>query len=119
MGVPRLVHDPEQKAVAREQRREPTSSEARLWTVLRASGLEVRFRRQAWVLGQLVSFWCPARKLVIWLDAAAPDPEWLDMATRAYGITVLQVEPKLVVDSLRLVVSRIAESIRRIEARNP
>ncbi|MFM5588696.1 endonuclease domain-containing protein [Aeromonas rivipollensis] len=52
----------------REQRGNPTATERRLWQVLRAGQLGVKFRRQQGIGPYIADFYCPERLLVIEVD---------------------------------------------------
>lgn len=52
----------------REQRGNPTAPERRLWQVLRAGQLGVKFRRQQGIGPYIADFYCPERLLVIEVD---------------------------------------------------
>ncbi|MCO4202628.1 endonuclease domain-containing protein [Aeromonas taiwanensis] len=52
----------------REQRGNPTEPERRLWQVLRAGQLGVKFRRQQGIGPYIADFYCPERLLVIEVD---------------------------------------------------
>ncbi|MFQ2094334.1 endonuclease domain-containing protein [Aeromonas taiwanensis] len=52
----------------REQRGNPTEPEWRLWHVLRAGQLGVKFRRQQGIGPYIADFYCPERLLVIEVD---------------------------------------------------
>ncbi|MEZ6930065.1 endonuclease domain-containing protein [Aeromonas sp. S16(2024)] len=52
----------------REQRGNSTAPERRLWQVLRAGQLGVKFRRQQGIGPYIADFYCPERLLVIEVD---------------------------------------------------
>ena len=52
----------------REQRGNPTEPEQRLWQLLRAGQLGVKFRRQQGIGPYIADFYCPERLLVIEVD---------------------------------------------------
>lgn len=53
---------------ARKLRRNATQSEEILWNEIKDRKLGVKFRFQAPILGWIVDFWCPSKKLIIELD---------------------------------------------------
>ena len=59
---------PWKKSAARKLRSKPTESESILWERLRKKQLGVGFRRQVVILGWIVDFYCPSKKLVIEVD---------------------------------------------------
>jgi very-short-patch-repair endonuclease len=58
----------EQYDFAHKLRREPTTSEAKLWQKLRANQLGVKFRRQHLIGQYIVDFYCNELKLIIEID---------------------------------------------------
>jgi very-short-patch-repair endonuclease len=79
---------------AREMRQSPTFTEAIMWKHLRARRLgRLKFRRQAIILGWIVDFYCPERKLVVEIDGNGHDPHAdsrRDTVMRDKGLTVLR-----------------------------
>jgi very-short-patch-repair endonuclease len=59
----------EKRALARQFRREPTSSEQRAWQLLRNRRcLGLKFRRQQVIRGYIVDFYCAELRLVVEID---------------------------------------------------
>ena len=58
---------------ARQQRRNMSPPEVKLWTLLRRSPSGVRFRRQHPIGPYVADFYCPAAKLVIEVDGRIHD----------------------------------------------
>jgi very-short-patch-repair endonuclease len=56
------------KEFARKLRSNPTPSEERLWSYLRATKLGYKFNRQAIIFGYIADFWCPEKQLVVEVD---------------------------------------------------
>ncbi len=54
--------------VARKLRNNPTEAEKKLWAMIRADQLGVRFRRQYTIKPYIADFACPAVKLIIEVD---------------------------------------------------
>lgn len=66
---PALAH--KMQEVARQLRKSPTPSEAKLWSVIRAKQLDGRkFRRQVSIGAFVVDFYCWSEKLVIEVDGS-------------------------------------------------
>lgn len=76
---------------ARELRRNMTPCEQVIWEQVRKTRLGVRARRQAIILGWIVDFYFPSRKLVVEIDGECPHPRSAtkDASLRAKGFTVL------------------------------
>ena len=60
----------ELKERAREMRKEPTPTEAKMWQLLRGNQLGVKFRRQHSIDRYIVDFICLTNKLIVELDGA-------------------------------------------------
>jgi very-short-patch-repair endonuclease len=60
---------------ARANRRNPTSAESRMWSLLRDRRLRYKFRRQHPICKYVVDFACPAIHLVIEVDGASHDTD--------------------------------------------
>ena len=58
----------EQKEFARKLRREQTEAENKLWEIVRAKKLGVKFRRQQVIDSFIVDFYCPEKRLIIEID---------------------------------------------------
>jgi very-short-patch-repair endonuclease len=93
----------------------PTTSEARLWSVLRCRQLHgVAFRRQVVVGPYIVDFLAPEAKLVVEVDGSchagrARQDARRDAELRELGYRVLRLPAELVMREL-------AEAVARIEA---
>jgi very-short-patch-repair endonuclease len=60
---------------ARANRRNPTSAESRMWSLLRDRRLRYKFRRQHPIGRYVVDFACPAIHLVIEVDGPSHDTD--------------------------------------------
>jgi very-short-patch-repair endonuclease len=81
---------------AKQQRRNMSVPEVRLWALLRRSPGDVKFRRQHPIGPYVADFYCPAAKLVIEVDGLIHDftverDEARDRYMRGLGLTVLRV----------------------------
>jgi guanylate kinase len=108
---------------AKRMRNNPTAEESVMWKYLRCDGAGVKFRRQAPMLGWIVDFWCPSRRLVVEIDGGYHEtPErqakdaLRDERMREMGVTVLRIpnadvrsNPQAVFDLVR----RTAAGLRR------
>ena len=80
---------------ARELRKQPTSSESKLWLALRSAQLGVSFRRQRPIGPYVVDFYAPVAHLVVEVDGDTHAGEMADEYDRsrdqylaAHGLTV-------------------------------
>jgi adenine-specific DNA-methyltransferase len=121
MVAERLPVQPDLKARlverAREFRKEPTASEATLWTLLRGGRLGVRFRRQQPIGPFVVDFFCPSHRPIVEVDgpvhAAQPDQDQERQSLlEACGYRVLRFASDEVERDLDLVVSQISAVLR-------
>jgi very-short-patch-repair endonuclease len=95
-----MKHDPDSVRRARESRKDQTSAEAKLWSLLRNRRLIKRkFRRQYSIGPWVADFACPAIKLVIEVDGPSHDTEdqqaWDEMKTeylRTSGWRVIRIK---------------------------
>jgi very-short-patch-repair endonuclease len=95
-----MKHDPDSVRRARESRRDQTSAEAKLWTLLRNRRLIARkFRRQYPIGSWVADFACPAIKLAIEVDGPSHDAEdqqaWDEMKTeylRTSGWRIIRIK---------------------------
>jgi very-short-patch-repair endonuclease len=98
---------PEKVVWARRMRKNPTTSEARLWKALRGKRLGgLGFRRQHIILGWIVDFYCPAVGLAVEVDGSShegrsDEDKHRDKAMRSLGIRVLRIPAGLVIWDLR------------------
>src|SRR4051794_39683786 len=81
---------------AKQQRRNMSPPEVRLWALLRRSAAGVSFRRQHPVGPYVADFYCPAAKLVIEIDGSTHDftvtrDEKRDDYMRALGLNILRI----------------------------
>ena len=77
----------ELKERAREMRKEPTPTEAKMWQLLRGNQLGVKFRRQHSIDRYIVDFICLTHKLIVELDGPGhlePDQADYDNGRTAY-----------------------------------
>ncbi len=97
---------------ARANRRNPTSAEARMWSLLRDRRLAYKFRRQHQIGGYVVDFACPAIHLIIEVDGpshATPEQRAFDEArTEALRLAGWRV--------LRMPNERVYHSLGEVEA---
>ncbi len=113
------------RAFARQLRRDQTDAEARLWARLRNRALGPKFRRQVPFGPFVLDLWCAERKLANELDGAhhlepeqrARDAErtaWLE----ARGVRVIRFPDNEVLLETDAVVQRIADVLEEL-ARSP
>ena len=113
---PTDIHNlPEVAKYRRNLRTNLTPAEARLWTLLKGSGLDGRkFRRQHSVGRYILDFYCPSEKLAVELDGEGhftlPAVSY-DANRRRYlercGIRVIRFENELVFRSEEWVLDQI------------
>lgn len=119
--MPSDLHNrPELKIIRQALRKNATSAEALLWTMLKGKQLRGRkFRRQHSIGNYIVDFYCPSEQLVVELDGA----HHLKIEGRLYderrdeflageGIRVLRLENKSVFEFPELVLEWIAGMFR-------
>ena len=108
---------------ARQMRRLPTGSEARLFEALRSGKLGVRFRRQVPVCGRfIVDLLAPALRLVVEVDGGyheqrRPADERRDRVLARAGYRVLRVDAELVLRDLPAVVALVLRAIEELRLR--
>jgi len=98
--------------LARNMRREMTTTEAMLWARLRRNGLGINFRRQQIVDGFIADFYCHAAALVVEVDGPTHDAKYdaeRDQIFAAHGITVLRFTNKEVYTKIGFVLSRLRQ----------
>ena len=88
---------------AKQQRRNMSLPEVKLWALLRRSPGGVKFKRQYPVGRYVADFYCPAAKLVIEIDGSSHDfsiecDERRDDYMRAMGLSVLRVPARDVLE---------------------
>lgn len=98
----------------REQRGNPTEPERRLWQLLRAGQLGVKFRRQQSIGPYIADFYCPERLLMIEVDGDSHFDErglshdkQRDAYMAALSLTVLRFSNREVMQNLPGVVVSI------------
>ncbi|MGS3142972.1 endonuclease domain-containing protein [Aeromonas sanarellii] len=98
----------------REQRGNPTEPERRLWQLLRAGQLGVKFRRQQGIGPYIADFYCPERLLMIEVDGDSHFDErglshdkQRDAYMAALSLTVLRFSNREVMQNLPGVVVSI------------
>ncbi len=92
-------------AFAREQRRQPTRAEKRLWNALRNRQLGQKFRRQHPIGDFVLDFYCARAALAIEIDGPAHarqsrSDEWRDAQLKRIGIRVLRLPEEQVNSNL-------------------
>ncbi|MFC7669717.1 endonuclease domain-containing protein [Hymenobacter humi] len=107
------------KAYARENRKQPTPAEQKLWQYLRASKLGAKFRRQHAINFFIVDFICLEAKLIIELDGeihATPDQSEYDVGRtftlKELGYRELRFTNQQVLNQLDEVLATIAENLK-------
>jgi very-short-patch-repair endonuclease len=111
--------DPRLLAFAKQMRREPTSAEARLWSVLRAGRLDgVKFVHQTVTPGAIPDFVARSRKLVVEVDGDAHDFTAVRDTARtaqfeADGYRVLRFKNSDVMQHLEGVVAEIRQALQQ------
>ena len=116
---------------AKELRANPTPAERALWPYLRARQLGLRITRQALILGYIVDFWCPNKRLAIEIDGASHNgrDQYDAKRTKAlneHGITVMRFtndevlsDPQNVICSIIKVLSVLKSNVPRKIDREP
>ena len=103
---------------ARRLHREQTDAEKKLWSRLRAKGLEqFRFRRQFAIGNFIADFACPEAKLVIELDGGhhldqTAKDEWRTNLIAQHGFRVIRFWDHDVLAGIDDVIERIAAVLR-------
>ena len=114
-----MKHDPDSVRRARESRKNQTSAEEKLWSLLRNRRLISRkFRRQHPIGPWVADFACPAIKLVIEVDGPSHDTEdqqaWDEMKTeylRTSSWRVIRIKNADIYQALGEVAARIIREI--------
>jgi very-short-patch-repair endonuclease len=114
-----MKHDPDSVRRARDNRKKQTSTEAKLWSLLRNRRLIKRkFRREYPIGPWLADFACPAIKLAIEVDGPSHDKEeqkaWDEMKTeylRTSGWRVIRIKNVDIYQALGEVEARIIAEI--------
>jgi very-short-patch-repair endonuclease len=111
------------EARAREMRRAPTSSEARLFEAVRGGRLGVTFRRQVPLAGRFIAdLYAAEVRLVVEVDGGyhaerARADARRDRAMARLGVSVLRVSAALVMDDLEAAVERVLLEVARLAGR--
>jgi very-short-patch-repair endonuclease len=110
---------PEKFAFAQKMRDLPTPAEAFLWSRLRllrkSHGL--KFNRQAVLLGWIVDFWCPSKKLIIEVDGLYHDNRRSEDRERAgklvlgTGATLLRFKNDSVLREVDVIIEIIVDYV--------
>lgn len=108
---------PEKVKWAREMRRNPSESEAKLWEELKSKRLGARFRRQAVMFGWIADFYCAGARLVVEVDGSShvdrKERDALrDRVLSEKGFATLRVKAEDVLDDLPGVVARIRAAMK-------
>jgi very-short-patch-repair endonuclease len=118
-GIPRQRTAPVKVERAKELRRNMTEAERLLWHHVRGNRLNgLHFYRQYVVAGFIVDFYCPAARVVVEVDGSIhtqqveSDAE-RDQVLAGWGLHVLRVTNDEVMQSLTLVLERIAAACVR------
>ena len=109
------------KEERRRLRSNMTSSEARLWSLLKSRQLKGRkFRRQHSIGSFIVDFYCPEEKLVVELDghyhftpSALIQDQKRDKYLGELGLTVLRFENKDLLQSMEPVLEEITSHFKQ------
>jgi len=103
---------------AREQRKDMTSAEKRLWQVLRRKKLGMKFRRQHPINRFIADFYCHEAKLVIEVDGGYhedDDQREYDIGRTAelkeFGILVVRFTNEEVEQDLEVVIQKIRDCL--------
>jgi BirA family biotin operon repressor/biotin-[acetyl-CoA-carboxylase] ligase len=114
----------EKVAFAREQRREPTEGERRLWRRLRDHQLGVKFRRQHPLGDFVLDFYCAEMGLVVEVDGSAHTAqseydEWRDAALAGYGLHVMRFHEQQVLSRVDQVLEEICRRLACLTPQPP
>jgi very-short-patch-repair endonuclease len=122
---PRLEVSPEIQrkmlGLAREFRKEPTSSEDILWQALRGKKLDgIKFRRQQPVGYFVVDFYNSVYRLVVEVDGLIHESQQEADASRQQileelGLTVLRIKAEVVEKNLPMTLNLIRDRIQQIQ----
>lgn len=97
---------------ARDMRKNPTATEKIMWEKVRRNRLGVSIRRQAIILGYIVDFWCPSKRLVIEIDGEIHETQKeydkrRDKIISSLDIKILRFTNKQILTDLYSVISEI------------
>ena len=109
---------PDKLAFAREQRRQPTGAEDRLWQALRGNALGVRFRRQHPVADFVLDFYCEKHRLAVEVDGPTHDrtdtyDRWRDSELARIDIRTLRLQAEDVDNHVAAALEAIKQAIRQ------
>jgi leucyl-tRNA synthetase len=110
----------EKLGYARQMRKAPTKAEAIMWEKVRRNKLGYSIRRQAIILGFIVDFYCPQRRLVIELDGPIHESRKeydraRDAAIGSLGIRIVRFKNSEVLTNLFGVMQEIARLLATYE----
>ncbi|MDD4179952.1 MAG: DUF559 domain-containing protein [Candidatus Margulisbacteria bacterium] len=106
------------KQFARQLRKDQTSTEEKVWDILRDRRLfNLKFRRQHVIEGFVVDFYCPEHKLVIEIDGGIHNKQKDYDQLRQEEIeskfnTVIRVRNEEIKDNCVALIGKIKEAIR-------
>jgi very-short-patch-repair endonuclease len=97
---------------AREQRKQPSPGEQRLWQALRNRGIGVRFRRQHPIQNYVLDFYCAEAKLALEVDGSGHEEQRgydrnRDEDLASWGIRTIRFEHTQVMGDLQEVLRKI------------
>lgn len=107
------IHTKIEKIIfAQQMRKRPTRTEKIIWEIVRGKKLGFSIRRQHIILGYIVDFYCPAKRLAIELDGGVHKNQVeydkkRDIAISSLGIKVLRFDNKQVLHDLGSVILKI------------
>ncbi len=104
------------RTAARENRKNPTRAERKLWTAIKGDRLGVTFRRQHSIGIFIVDFYCAEKDLVIEVDGPIHDFQVQEDATRQEfleqkGLTVIRFRNDEVLGDLNGVLAMIQRAL--------
>jgi len=105
---------------ARKLRRSPTPEEKMVWNYLKGRKTGFSFRRQSVMLGWIVDFWCPSRRIAIEIDGCHHQTQsglfndgMRDAQLSDLGAYVLRIPNSRVRTDLSSVISEITAACRK------
>ncbi|MGZ9166376.1 MAG: endonuclease domain-containing protein [Anaerolineales bacterium] len=125
-NYPRLQDNPQLRRrmteIARDFRKEPTKSEAKLWQALRGKKLDgIKFRRQQPVGPFIVDFYNSVYRLVIEIDGSIHDSQFEADKNRQnileeLGLNILRISAELVEKDVSSVLEIIRMKIKELQS---
>jgi very-short-patch-repair endonuclease len=125
-NYPRLQDNPQLRRrmteIARDFRKQPTKSEAKLWQALRGKKLDgIKFRRQQPVGPFIVDFYNSVYRLVIEIDGSIHDSQFEADKNRQnileeLGLNILRISAELVEKDVSSVLEIIRMKIRELQS---